>query len=121
MLCSGSRGYLLGLVFVSLGLYMFHKFSRGLEITAADGTEGPQGLFGDLGKGKQAMWCIVAFLGMSHLISGPIRPHLSSLQAQPGSDPTMGHAKSVLFTMWEVGGNRDRLGGRTATKDTSVG
>lgn len=100
MLYSGSGGYLLGLVFVSLGLHMFHKLSRGLEITVADGAEGPQGLFGDLGEGRQAMWCTVAFLGTSHPISGPMRPHLSSLRAQLSSDPTMGHAKSVLFTMW---------------------
>lgn len=65
MLYSGAGvavgSYLLGLIFVSLGLHMLHKLSRGLEITVAYGAEGSQGLFGDLGKGRQAMRYIVAF------------------------------------------------------------
>lgn len=118
MLYSGSGGYLLGLVFVSLGLHMFHKLSRGLEITVADGAEGPQGLFGDLGEGRQAMWCTVAFLGTSHPISGPTC-QACGLNSALTLQWDMQNQFSSLCGV--VGGNRDRLGGRTATKDTSAG
>lgn len=35
---------------------MFHKLAGGLEVAVANSAERPQGLFGDLGTGRQAKW-----------------------------------------------------------------
>ena len=37
---------------------MFHKLAGGLEVAVANSAERSQGLFGDLGKGRQAKWAV---------------------------------------------------------------